>query len=599
MVKWETVKLGSENLAQFDYENLSSDTDQDYSFKYITLENIDNGKLIKYIDCVYKTSPSRARRIVNKGDLLISTVRPNLHSHYKVDKNVANVICSTGFCVIKTDETRLNKDFLYSLFYSDIIDKQIELIVAGSSYPAINSNDIKQLEIPLPPLHEQRRIATVLSDTDELIAKLEKLIAKKKAIKQGTMQELLTGKRRLPGFSGEWVEKPLSDLFDFYGGLSASRAQLSDMGFPYLHYGDIHGSTKTFVDVCNDHSIPRIDIEINKVSNVSLLNDGDVVFVDASEDDGGASRYVVVRNGNNLTFISGLHTIIAKSKTDELNNLFKEFCFQATDIKTQFKFYAVGTKVMGVNKTTIGKILLYYPETKHEQAAIANVLSDMEKEIVTLTAKLNKLKHIKQGMMSELLTGRIRLVQSETVDERAVIIAGIVNRFYHPQYPLGRFKVQKLFYLLGRHQGKNTSNFKEKAAGPYDEKLRYDVEPVAIENGYIMTEEGIEGTLFFIGTNIQNVLKYIKENEMSDDFRWLTDIFLKKSAEELELLSTVDWVKEKLRKRNEPISLVAVKQYIQESEEWKEKLDRPLFSDKNISSAVKWSNDLFGQEANQ
>jgi type I restriction enzyme S subunit len=336
--------------------------------------------------------------VVHKGDLLISTVRPNLHSHYKVTEDVKNVICSTGFCVIKTDEAKLNSDFLYSLFYSGIIDRQIELIVVGSSYPAINSSDIKKLEIPLPPLPEQRRIAEALSDTDALLAAMEKLIAKKCAIKQGAMQELLTGKRRLPGFCGKWMEKPLGELFDFCGGLSASREQLSTHGYPYLHYGDIHGAAQTFIDVCDNKDIPRLDVNLNRISNTFLLQNGDVVFVDASEDDEGASRHIVVRNENGEPFISGLHTIIARSKTGELNNLFKEFCFQTASIKAQFKFYAVGTKVTGVSKTTIGKIILHFPVDLAEQAAIAEILSDMDAEIDVLTVKLNKLRNIKQGM---------------------------------------------------------------------------------------------------------------------------------------------------------------------------------------------------------
>ena len=153
-----------------------------------------------------------------------------------------------------------------------------------------------------------------------------------------------------------WEEKRVGDLFDISGGLSASRAQLSVIGYPYLHYGDIHGSTQAFVDVCTEKKIPRLNVPLNRVSKGALLQNGDVVFVDASEDDEGASRHVVVRNTENETFISGLHTIVAKAKTDELDNRYREYCFQSELVKTQFKFYAVGTKVVGVNKTTIKDI---------------------------------------------------------------------------------------------------------------------------------------------------------------------------------------------------------------------------------------------------
>jgi len=217
-----------------------------------------------------------------------------------------------------------------------------------------------------------------------------------------------------------WIEKPFGELFDFSGGLSASRADLSTNGYPYLHYGDIHGSTKTFVDVCVDKSIPQLDVDLNKVSNASLLNDGDVVFVDASEDDEGSSRHIVVRNTDGIPFISGLHTIIAKAKTDDLDNWFKEFCFQTAEIKSQFKYYAVGTKVTGVSKSTIGKIILVFPKDKLEQHRIAAALSDTDECIIELEKLIAKKRNIKQGAMQELLTGKRRLqgFSGEWVEKR-------------------------------------------------------------------------------------------------------------------------------------------------------------------------------------
>ncbi len=206
-----------------------------------------------------------------------------------------------------------------------------------------------------------------------------------------------------------WIKKTIGELFDISGGLSASRAQLSDKGFPYLHYGDIHASTKTFIDVSIDDSIPRLNLPLKKVSKVSLLEDGDVVFVDASEDDEGASRHIVVRNPNNTPFISGLHTIVAKAKTDELINKFREFCFQTSDVKAQFKFFASGTKVVGVNKSNIKDIAICFPKNKDEQCAIATALSDMDAYIEALEKLIAKKQLVKQGAMQELLTGKRRL----------------------------------------------------------------------------------------------------------------------------------------------------------------------------------------------
>jgi type I restriction enzyme S subunit len=270
----------------------------------------------------------------------------------------------------------------------------------------------KFLEVPMavPPAPEQRAIAAALSDVDALLAKLDQLTAKKRDLKHAAMQQLLTGQTRLPGFSGAWEVKRLGDLFKFSGGYSASRDQLSTEGHCYLHYGDIHGSSKTTIDTREDYQdIPKLDIPLKRISPNSLLADGDVVFVDASEDDEGTSKHVVVVNKDGRPFISGLHTIVAKARTPELAHEYLRYCFQAAAIRQQFMFYAVGTKVSGISKTNIVKLTLPVPPVP-EQAAIATVLSDMDAELSALEARRDKTRALKQGMMQELLTGRTRLV---------------------------------------------------------------------------------------------------------------------------------------------------------------------------------------------
>lgn len=294
-------------------------------------------------------------------------------------------------------------DYLESLNY--------EQFNSGTAQPKLNKQTCFGIPVALPPTKaEQEAIAEALSDADALIESLEQLLTKKRHLKQGAMQQLLTGKKRLPGFSGEWEVKRLGDLFTFSGGYSASREQLSTEGHCYLHYGDIHKSSKSFIDVRAEYQdIPKLDIPLKIVSASSLLDDGDVVFVDASEDDEGTSKHVVVMNRGKNPFISGLHTIVAKSKTDDLAHEYRRHCFQTLAIRQQFLFYAVGTKVSGISKTNIAKITLPVPSVA-EQTAIAAILSDMDAELAALEAKLAKARRLKQGMMQELLTGKIRLV---------------------------------------------------------------------------------------------------------------------------------------------------------------------------------------------
>ena len=321
-----------------------------------------------------------------------------LASPMATSQDFANYVCGPN----------LHNRYLVYLFRS--MGRTWQSLMAGSIHNTIYMPVFKALRIVLPPVSEQRVIADTLSDADALLAGLERLIAKKRDLKQAAMQQLLTGQTCLPGFIGAWEVKRLGDLFKFSGGHSASRDQLSAKGHCYLHYGDIHGSSKVSIDTNADYQdIPKLNVPLKRVSPDSLLADGDVVFVDASEDDKGTSKHVVVVNKSGLPFISGLHTIVAKAKTDELAHEYRRYCFQTAAIRQQFMFFAVGTKVSGISKTNIVKLTLPVPSVP-EQTAIATILSDMDGELSLLTARRDKTRALKQAMMQELLTGRTRLL---------------------------------------------------------------------------------------------------------------------------------------------------------------------------------------------
>lgn len=371
---------------------------------YIRLIQIRDYKTDKYETYVPTHLVSR---FCEKTDIMIGRYGPPVFQILRGISGAYNV------ALIKaTPKPPLNKTFGYYFLKQDSLFTFIDKLSQRSSgQTGVDLKELRAYPLPLPPtVEEQESISEALSDADALIESLEQLLGKKSRLKQGVMQELLTGKRRLSGFGGSWVVKSLGELFDFSGGFTASRDQFTTDGYCYLHYGDIHSSKKTFVDLRSEfHDIPKLIIPIKKVSATSLLDDGDVVFVDASEDDEGTSKHVVVVNPGQIPFISGLHTIVAKSKTDEVEHQYRRYCFQTPTVKAQFRFFAVGTKVSGISKTNIRKITIPVPSIP-EQSAIAAILSDMDTEIATLETKLTKARQIKQGMMQELLTGRIRLV---------------------------------------------------------------------------------------------------------------------------------------------------------------------------------------------
>ena len=328
-----------------------------------------------------------------------------------VDANVPSpAFINQHIALVRFDPSKTNGKFVSYFLASEKSQKLFRAATDTGAKAGMNLQAVQKIRTALPPISEQYAIAAALSDLDALLGGLDLLIAKKRDIKQATMQQLLTGKTRLPGFSGKWETKPLGLLFNFGGGYSASRDQLSTEGYCYLHYGDIHGSKGTCIDTDADfQNIPKLDIPLKRVSSASLLDDGDVVFVDASEDDEGTSKHIVVVNKSRKPFISGLHTIVAKSKTDELSHAFRRYCFQTTAIRQQFLFYAVGTKVSGISKSNIPKLVLSFPSVP-EQTAIATVLSDMDDELTALETRRDKTRALKQGMMQELLTGKTRLI---------------------------------------------------------------------------------------------------------------------------------------------------------------------------------------------
>ncbi len=184
-------------LAVIDPEQLGSNTQPDYEFKYISLEDVDFGALRGHSLQVFRYAPSRARRKLRVDDLLVSTVRPNLKSHLWFRDRSANWVCSTGFSVLRCLESVSHPGYVFAHLFADGIAKQIDALLTGSNYPAINSRDVRQLQVPVPSFEEQTAIATILSDMDTELAALEARLAKARLIKQGMMQELLTGRIRL------------------------------------------------------------------------------------------------------------------------------------------------------------------------------------------------------------------------------------------------------------------------------------------------------------------------------------------------------------------------------------------------------------------
>ena len=281
-------------------------------------------------------------------------------------------------------------------------------IIMGCTYTTralTNGKQLSTIEIVVPPKPEQEAIAKTLAEIDELISSLEKLITKEKAIKQGAMQELLTGKRRLPGFTREWQHFIFGELFDFIPNNAFTRAQMSESGkVKNIHYGDILTKYGAYVNGSSD-LIPYISkkVDLARFADRCYLQSADIIMADTAEDETVGKVLEVV--SVDCPILAGQHTLLCRPKV-KFAPKFLGYYLNAACYHDQLIPYIVGTKVSSVSKASVAQTELVVPDYE-EQQAVAEILSNMDSEIEALEQKLAKYRQVKQGMMQQLLTGKL------------------------------------------------------------------------------------------------------------------------------------------------------------------------------------------------
>ena len=290
--------------------------------------------------------------------------------------------------------------YLYYQFSTKFYDR-VMAMTAKSSVDSVRREMIADMKIPLPPtLEEQKAIATALSDVDELISNLDKLITKKKAIKQGAMQQLLTpphkGCKRLEGFTGEWMEIKLGEIADFYKGKGLPKSDIVEGGrYKCIHYGELF--TKY------NQIITNVKSRTNQNSNVLLSKKNDVLMPTSDVTPNGLATASVIFE--NDIILGGDVLVIRPHK-----NLYGGFLsYQVSINKQQIMSLITGTTVFHLYGSDMAKFSFYFPDFE-EQKAIVDIINDMDIEIEKLETKKTKYQSVKHGMMQELLTGKTRLV---------------------------------------------------------------------------------------------------------------------------------------------------------------------------------------------
>ncbi len=290
--------------------------------------------------------------------------------------------------------------------FSERFRHRIMSMTAKSSVDSVRMETIAGMRIPLPPRREQRAIAAALSDSNELIRSLEALIAKKQATKQATMQQLLTGRTRLPGFGGEWAGRRLGELGAFRKGKGIRRTELRETGARCVRYGELYTRYQNYVV----NPVSRIPKDV--AATALRIEKGELLFAgsgETAEEIGICVAYI----GEEPAYAGGDIIVLRAPGQDPV---YLAHLLNAPVAARQKARMAQGDAVVHIRADHLAEIELPLPPVR-EQRAIAAVLSDMDAEIEALERRLDKARALKQGMMQQLLTGSIRLPIPEAVPE--------------------------------------------------------------------------------------------------------------------------------------------------------------------------------------
>ena len=354
-----------------------------------------------------------ARFSIKPGDFIVSC-SGTIGKIFKIPKKAPEGIINQALLKLSVDEEKISSDYFITYFECDNFQSAIIDDTQGGAMKNLVGMDKfrKSLFILPPTIKEQQRIANALSDVDTLINNLEKLIAKKKNIKQGAMQQLLTGRKRLPGFAPakptykqtelgqiptDWEVKTIKELGVFLGGGTPSTKNESFWkgNIPWISSADLS------------------DDDIEHISMTRFITQEAVNF-SATQICPQGTILIIARVGVGKLALSQQKVCTSQDFCNLIpskENDSKFLAYALLPVMKRMSNESQGTSIKGVAVDEIKKVQIIVPSSKAEQTAIANILSDMDTEIATLETKLAKYRKLKTGMMQQLLTGKIRLVK--------------------------------------------------------------------------------------------------------------------------------------------------------------------------------------------
>ena len=503
----------------------------------------------------YEHAKTLSRCIATPGSILVakmmpagrSVVCPSEEKQYILGSDVVRIV---------PNEKLIAEYFVYQS-KSDIYLSQIAANTQGSTRQRTSISKLKDIYIPFPSTKsEQTRIATALSNIDTLISELGALIEKKRAIKQGAMQQLLTGKKRLKGFSEPWVEKKLGEIGDFNKGIGIPRAEANTGTIPAIRYGELY--------TMHDYYIKRFGSYISSdvARTAYRLKKGDLLFTcsgETKEDIGKSAAFI-----DDIEAYAGGDLIIL-SPFDNYDALFLGYITNSQRCREQKAAMGQGDAVVHISVDNIKRIQIILPPTHAEQSAIASVLTSMDDEISALEAKKAKYEQIKQGMMQQLLTGKIRLVETAIKTNvtsanvhfrRSVLAAEIAERLYE-EPSFGHVKMEKMLFLTERLCHIDIgSHYHRDAAGPYDNRALRSIDSQLKKQKWFDVKRTEKGNRYVPMQNCGKHKSYFDKyySTVLPIFEKIIDTFKTQNTERCEIVATLYSAWEDLLHSNKPFT---------------------------------------------
>ncbi len=371
---------------------------------YLRITDIDNSGRFVPEPRVGVAHPKSSDYRMGPGELVFARTGASVGKSYLYDPRDGELVYAGFLINIAPDPTLLNPKYLSLFAHSKDYWDWIARTSVRSGQPGVNGREYAQLPVPVPDIEVQNTIAAVMTDVDDLISGLERMIAKKQAIKQGMMQQLLTGRTRLPGFATEWRDARLGSLGMFLKGRGIKRDDVRSTGVACIRYGEIYTAFGDYTDEARSFVTPDV------ASTALPIRRGDVLFAGSGEtkaEIGMSLAYTGKRDA-----VAGGDIIVLRGTG--FDPVFLASLLNSPAVSAQKARKGQGDAVVHISSHALADVELKLPGSE-EQGAIATVIKDADAEISALAGRLAKTRAIKQGMMQQLLTGRTRLPVEDTV----------------------------------------------------------------------------------------------------------------------------------------------------------------------------------------